>query len=337
MSLVTLKTVLDHAFTQRYAVGAFNVISLDFLEAIVSAAEEKRAPVVLNIAEVHFKYVTLENICPAIRAIAQRATVPLVLNLDHGESYEAIVRSLRNGFTSVMFDGSKLGYEDNIRETREVVRMCHAAGVSVEAELGAVGGEEGGGLVGAADPARYTNVAQAKDFVTRTGIDALAVAIGNAHGKYKGKPELDFARLDQIRQAVNIPLVLHGGSGISDEDFRKAISLGIAKINFFTGMALAAIEATAEALQATGKSYNDYPEIIKTVKLRVAAVVKQQIDVFGGTGVCRPENGDCLACGNCGKLLDTLAPNKMTANQDLVEVITQSVLAALPPEWRKKI
>jgi fructose-bisphosphate aldolase class II len=188
-----------------------------------------------------------------------------------------------------------------------------------------------------ADPARYTNVAQAKDFVSRTGIDALAVAIGNAHGKYKGKPELDFNRLEEIRRAVNIPLVLHGGSGIPDEDFRRAISLGIAKINFFTGMALAAIEATAEALKETGKAYNDYPEVITRVKKSVAAVVRQQIDVFGSAGVCRAENSACLGCGNCGKpVAKTTAETKSASDQDLVELITKSVLAALPPELRRK-
>ena len=301
MSLVSLKTILDHAFEKHYAVGAFNVINLDFLEAIIAAAEARRSPVILNIAEVHFKYVKLENICPAIRAVAGRSDVPITLNLDHGESFEAVIRAVRNGFTSIMFDGSKLSYEENIRQTAEVVKICHAAGISVEAELGAVGGAEGGALEGSADPKFFTDPGQAADFVRRTGIDALAVAIGNAHGKYKGTPMLDFTRLERIRASAGIPLVLHGGSGISDDDFRRAVSLGIAKINFYTGMSQAALDATTEALKSTGKSYNDYPEVLRTVKENVARVVSGQMDVFGSSGICRKDNDACPGCGSCGK------------------------------------
>lgn len=160
---------------------------------------------------------------------AARHAIPVVLNLDHGLHFESVVQALRLGFSSVMFDGSTLGYEENVRQTREVVKMCHAVGVSVEAELGAVGGDEGGALYGHADESLFTDPQLARDFVDRTGIDALAVAIGNAHGKYRGEPKLDFPRLDAIRQQAAIPLVLHGGSGISDADFRRAIELGIHK------------------------------------------------------------------------------------------------------------
>jgi fructose-bisphosphate aldolase class II len=285
MALVSLATVLGHAVRDRYAVGAFNVINLDFLEAIVRAAEAKRSPVILNIAEVHFPYVTIEHICPAIKAIAETSNVPLVLNLDHGKSLATIIRAVRNGFASVMFDGSKLPYQENVRQTADVVGICHAAGVSVEAELGAVGGEEGK-LVGTANPEFYTDPEQARDFVHRTGIDALAVAIGNAHGKYQGKPQLDFARLARVRDSAGIPLVLHGGSGIPDDDFRRAIGLGIAKINFYTGMSQAALAATAEAMRNVGQAYDDYPSLIKLVTDRVQAVVEQQIDVFGSGNAC---------------------------------------------------
>jgi fructose-bisphosphate aldolase class II len=301
MALVALKTIVDHAFANRYAAGAFNVINLDFLEAIVTAAEARRSPVILNIAEVHFKYVTIENICPAIRSLAGRSDVPIALNLDHGESFEAVIRAVRNGFTSIMFDGSKLSYDENVRQTAEIVKICHAAGISVEAELGAVGGAEGGALEGSADRKLFTDPAQAGDFVHRTGIDALAVAIGNAHGKYKGTPQLDFNRLDRVRAAAGIPLVLHGGSGIPDYDFRRAIQLGIAKINFYTGMSMAALEATAGAITATGSLYNDYPEVLKKVKESVARVVMAQMDVFGSSAVCRKDNDQCLHCGSCGK------------------------------------
>jgi fructose-bisphosphate aldolase class II len=284
MALVTLKTMLDKAYQKGYAVGAFNVISLDFLEAIILAARRTASPVVLNIAEVHFPFVTLEDIVPVVREIAKRERFDIVLNLDHGLTIDAIERALANGFTSIMFDGSHLDFEENIRQTCEVVQMCHAWNISIEAELGAVGGGEGGSLVGAADPAKYTDIEQARIFVQRTGVDALAVAIGNSHGRYKGPPMLDFERLHAIRNAVDVPLVLHGGSGISAADFRKAISLGIAKINFFTGMSEAAIQATTSYLSNIGEQYNDYPLMMNYVKDCVAKVVAEQMEIFGSRG-----------------------------------------------------
>jgi fructose-bisphosphate aldolase class II len=284
MALVTLKTLLGKAYQKGYAVGAFNVINLTFLEAIITAARRTASPVVLNIAEVHFPFVSLENIVPVVREIAKREQFDVVLNLDHGLTIDAIERALANNFTSIMFDGSHLDFEENIRQTREVARMCHAWNISVEAELGAVGGAEGGGLVGEADPAKYTDIDQARQFVKETEVDALAVAIGNSHGRYKGPPKLDFERLRAIRGAVDIPLVLHGGSGISAADFQKAISFGIAKINFYTGMSDVAIQATKKHLGEMGERYNDYPMMMNAVKESVAQVVAEQMEIFGSRG-----------------------------------------------------
>ncbi|HLP17228.1 MAG TPA: ketose 1,6-bisphosphate aldolase [Bacteroidota bacterium] len=286
MPLLTLKDILAPASRQAYAVGAFNVISLEYLEAIVGAAERLRSPVILNVAEVHLAYVNLDVITPAILHRALHASVPIALNLDHGLNFETIVRSVRNGFSSVMFDGSHLPFEENIAQTREITRLCHAVNVSVEAELGAVGGSEDGELVGTIDPNRYTDPAQAEEFVRQTGIDALAIAFGNAHGKYKGDPILDFTRLDAIKKSVGIPLVLHGGSGIPDEDFRKAISLGIAKVNYFTGMAQASIDTlkTAVTHHNVELKYNAYPDLMLQVQNNVSAVVAAQMAVFGSVG-----------------------------------------------------
>lgn len=221
MPLISLADGLAHAREHRYALGAFNVLDSHFLRALFAAAKQERSPFIINIAEVHFKYISLDSLVEAVKFEAARHDIPVVLNLDHGLHFESVVRALRLGFSSVMFDGSTLEYEENIRQTREVVKMCHAVGVSVEAELGAVGGDEGGALYGHADESLFTDPMMARDFVDRTGIDALAVAIGNAHGKYKGEPLLDFPRLDAIRQQAAIPLVLHGGSGISDDDFKR--------------------------------------------------------------------------------------------------------------------
>jgi fructose-bisphosphate aldolase class II len=284
MALVTLKTILGKAYKNGYAVGAFNVINLTFLEAIIAAAQRTASPVILNIAEVHFPFVTMENIVPVIKEIVKRESFDIALNLDHGLTINAIERALANNFTSIMFDGSHLEFEENIRQTREVVKMCHARNISVEAELGAVGGAEGGGLVGEADPAKYTDIEQARRFVKETGIDALAIAFGNSHGRYKGPPKLDFDRLSAIRNAADIPLVLHGGSGISAADFKKAIALGIAKINFYTGMSDVAIQASKKHLGDIGERYNDYPMMMNAVKESVTQVVAEQMEIFGSIG-----------------------------------------------------
>ena len=183
-----------------------------------------------------------------------------------------------------MFDGSTLGYEENVRQTREVVKMCHAVGVSVEAELGAVGGDEGGALYGHADESLFTDPQLARDFVDRTGIDALAVAIGNAHGKYRGEPKLDFPRLDAICQQAAIPLVLHGGSGISDADFRRAIELGIHKINFYTGMSQAALAAVEARMAHRQPMYDEFAELLLAVEAAISDAVAQQMRIFGSAG-----------------------------------------------------
>lgn len=284
MALVNLKSVLTKAWQKGYAVGAFNIINLSFLEAIIDAARLKASPVILNIAEVHFPFVTVENIVPVVREIAKREKFDIVLNLDHGLTMGAIEGAIENQFTSIMFDGSQLSFEENIRQTCEIVKMCHALNISVEAELGAVGGAEGGGLIGEADPAKYTDIEQARQFAKETRVDALAVAIGNSHGRYKGAPQLDFERLRAISDAVNIPLVLHGGSGISEIDFKKAISLGISKVNFFTGMSDAAIQTSRKFLAEMGTQYNDYPMMMKAVKESVSQVVAEQMDIFGSSG-----------------------------------------------------
>ena len=279
-----MKPVLEKAYQEGYAVGAFNIINLNFLEAIVAAAIQRHSPVILNIAEAHFTYVTLENIVPAIKAIAQRSEIDMVLNLDHGLTIPGIKRALANGFTNIMFDGSQLDFDENVRQTKEVVAMCHNLGISVEAELGAVGGDEGGALYGEADPNKYTDIRQAKIFVEKTGADFLAVAIGNAHGKYKGTPDLDFALLNSIKHKTGIPLVLHGGTGISVGDFKRAISEGISKINFFTGMSEVALSATKKYMLGAGETYDDYPLMLEDVKKAVTQIVSNQMDIFGSSG-----------------------------------------------------
>ncbi len=284
MPLISLADGLKHARVHQYALGAFNVLDTHFLRALFAAAQQQRSPFIINIAEVHFKYLSLDTLVEAVKYEAARHDIPVVLNLDHGLHFEAVVQALRLGFTSVMFDGSTLDYDENVRQTREVVKMCHAVGVSVEGELGAVGGDEGGALYGHADEAFFTDPAKARDFVDRTGIDALAVAIGNSHGKYKGEPKLDFARLEAIRQQTGLPLVLHGGSGISDADFRRAISLGIHKINFYTGMSQAALAAVDKSMTARDQIYDEFAELMLSIEQAITDIVAEQMRIFGSEG-----------------------------------------------------
>lgn len=286
MPLIDLATNTRVAREGRFAVGAFNGVDSHFIAAIFKAAEQTRSPIILNVAEVHLRHVDLEDLAALVRRRANAGPVPTTLNLDHGLTFETVERAVAAGFTSVMFDGSGLSLDENIRRTAEVARFCHAAGVSVEGELGAVGGDEGGALEGGADAARYTDPAEAADYVARTGVDALAVAIGNSHGRYKGAPKLDFERLAALRDAVDVPLVLHGGSGLSDDDFRRAISLGIAKINFFTGMSQGALDSLRRDVddRELAAKYDHYLMAMSRAAEVVRAIVAERMEVFGSAG-----------------------------------------------------
>lgn len=284
MALISLKQGLSHAQKHGYALGAFNALDSHFVNAIFAAGLKQNAPFILNIAEVHFKYVDLTSLVATIKAKSEQHNLPVILNLDHGLTFDNIMRAIRLGFTSVMFDGSSLSYDENIRQTQEIVRICHAIGVSVEAELGAVGGDEGGALYGTADARFFTDPLKAKDFVARTHIDALAVAIGNAHGKYKGEPKLDFTRLEKIRDESGIPLVLHGGSGISTSDFKKAIRLGIHKINFYTGMSQAALESIKHSMLEGHEIYDEFAELLMGIEKAIETTVSEQMIIFESAG-----------------------------------------------------
>ncbi|QEH08466.1 ketose 1,6-bisphosphate aldolase [Histophilus somni] len=289
MSLINLKEMLTVAVQHKFAVGAFNAIDSIFIDAVFAAAKQQQSPVIINVAEVHLQYIDLPATAKYIKKKAQLASIPVCLNLDHGLTLPTVKQAIECGFSSIMFDGSSLSYEENIRQTREIVELCRPYNISVEGELGAVGGDEGGALESIADVALYTKVEQAKEFVEKTGIDTLAVAIGNTHGKYKGEPKLDFERLAQINQAVDVPLVLHGGSGISAEDFRKTIELGICKINFFTGMSQTALDTLAvdmRSIELSGK-YNQYLMIMNNMQHAISQTVAEQLKIFNSIDKAR--------------------------------------------------
>ena len=234
--LVNLNEVLKKAQKGKYAVGLFNTTDTDMLQAVIEAAEESNSPVILGTAEVLLPYGELKLIASSVIAAAKRAKVPVVVHYDHGLTFDRCIEALKLGFSSIMFDGSAKPYEQNIAETREMVKIAHAFGATVEGEIGHVGeaAKEDNLLTD-----MYTTPEEAKAYLEATGVDALAVAIGSAHGVYKKKPMLNIERLKEISSAVKVPLVLHGGSGLSDDDFKNTIRNGIAKVNIFTDLCLA--------------------------------------------------------------------------------------------------
>ena len=241
--LVSMKAVLDLADAKKIAVGAFNITSLEGIQAVLGAAEELGQPVILQFAPVHESIIPLKVIGPVMVMMAEKSSVPVCVHLDHGDKLEILREALEMGFTSVMYDGSVLPFEENAANTRIAVEMAGDWGASVEAEIGAMGRQEfssvGEGEEGEAVESCYTDPEQARAFTALTGIDALACSFGTVHGLYLTTPKLDFDRIRRIRESIGIPIVMHGGSGVSDEDFKKCIANGVRKINFYTYLAKA--------------------------------------------------------------------------------------------------
>ena len=243
--LVNLKEILVIAEERKCAVGAFNTPNLECLLAVIDAAQKLGTPVIISHAELHESISPLEKIGPVMVQAAEKAGVPVCVQLDHGETLEYIERSLEIGFTGIMYDGSLLPYEDNLVNTKKAVAMAKNYNAGVEAELGAMPSREGGE---ASSGPVYTDPAQAVDFCRETGIDALAPSFGTAHGIYKAKPMLDLERVRIIAEKTGLPLVMHGGSGVSEEDYRRAIRAGIRKINYYTYMSNAGSRAVRDLL-----------------------------------------------------------------------------------------
>ncbi|MFV0466193.1 MAG: tagatose-bisphosphate aldolase subunit GatY [Lachnospiraceae bacterium] len=253
MSLVTSEKMLLDAQKGGYAVGAFNVENMEMIKAVIAAAEELQAPVMLQTTPSTIKYGTMETYVALVTAEAKKASVPVALHLDHGSSFELAMQALKIGYTSIMIDGSHEEFNANVEVTKRVTEAARANGIPVEAELGKVGGKEDD-LEAEADT--NTDPMQAKEFVERTGITSLAIAIGTAHGFYAGTPVLDKERLSEIRKVVSIPLVLHGASGLSDEDVRDCISRGICKVNFATELRVAYTDGMKEVLKSNPDTFD---------------------------------------------------------------------------------
>lgn len=264
--LTTLGALLNTAKQEKKAVGAFNVYNLETVLAVIEAAKRFKSPVIISFGEGYFSHAPVEAIAAAVKEICSPLDIPVALHLDHAKELKSIARAIRAGFTSVMYDGSALPLSENIRRTQNIVEYAHAVGVSVEGELGYMNNEDGTCREGMELTKGYTRVEDAAMYVNSTGIDALAVAVGNAHGLYKGTPTLDFERLGAIAEAVSVPIVLHGCSGIPDEYLKKAVSLGVAKINVNTEVSTGAVQAAREFLALHTEKELRFETMLKDVR-----------------------------------------------------------------------
>ena len=282
MSLVSMAQLLLDAQQGQYAVGAFNCNNMEIVQAIVSAAEAEKSPVIVQASQGAIKYAGIEYIAAMTRLAAEKASVPVALHLDHGTSFAQIMSCVRNSFTSVMIDGSKLPLEENIALTNKVIEAVRPLGISVEAELGKIGGTEDDITVSEKE-ALFTDPAEAERFVSETKVDALAIAIGTAHGQYKGIPKLDFQRLTEIRKRVNVPIVLHGSSGVPDEAIQKAVSLGVCKVNIDTTIREAFV-AAARKVMADHPQEIDPRKMLGPAREATVAIIREKIRLFGSSG-----------------------------------------------------
>ncbi|MBT4836176.1 MAG: fructose-bisphosphate aldolase [Methylococcales bacterium] len=280
MPLVDMRDMLYHAYENNYAVGAFDLVSLDFLEAVIDAAESCRSSIILSIAEPHFEHYDFELMLSAIETAAKRASVPVSIQLDHGRSLESAIKAINLGCNGVMLDASNQDLPSNIDQTRAVVEMAHRCGVSVVGELGYVAGKEGSQHP--VEDAVFTLPSEANVYVQRTGIDFLAVSIGTVQGRMNKRAKLDFARLKQLNQTVKIPLVIHGGSGLNEEQFHKLTLNGVAKIDYYT--ALSDIAAKSMRKRNKDNPDGDFTYLKKDVKNAVEKEVKHLLRQWGSAG-----------------------------------------------------
>lgn len=278
MPLVTTKQMLLDAQKGNYAVGAFNVENMEMVMAVMEAAEELKSPVIMQTTPSTVKYAGLDFFLANVKAAAERASVPVAMHLDHGSSFELAMQAYRTGYTSIMIDGSHGSFEENIAVSKAVADACTPSGIPVEAELGKVGGKEDD--LDGGDDNPYTDPDQAVEFVKRTGITSLAVAIGTAHGVYKGEPKLDLDRLSEIHEVVDIPLVLHGTSGVPDETVTECVNRGICKVNYATDLRIAFTKGVSEV-------FSENPDVIDPKKYNACGKERVKEYVMSKMKVCK--------------------------------------------------
>lgn len=285
MALTPLKNLLHHALQEHYAVGAFTTFNMEYTRGLVETAEENQSPIIIMFGTVETDYAGMERLCSIILQEINWSKVPIGLHFDHGNSYEIVIKAITSGFNSVMFDGSHLPYEENVDITREIVRVAHAVDIAVEAELGLVGGTEG--ETGIEEPntetTGLTDPDQALDFVEKTGVDALAVAIGTAHGLYRRKPTIDIDRLIAIRKKVSVPLVLHGGSDTPEDKLLSSIDHGIAKININSDLKAAFTRSLRSSLSNAPDDIAFEKHLSQATKA-MKRVLQQKMELFRSSG-----------------------------------------------------
>lgn len=303
--LVNLNQVLAPAQKGKYAVGLFNAVNLELARGIISAAEKTQSPIIMGTAEVLFPYGPLEEVSYYLIPMAKKAKVPVVVHLDHGLKKETCLKALELGFSSIMYDCSTDPYDVNVEKVREMAEIAHSYGATIEGELGHVGDNEGSaeGDSHLADPSKFfTDPKLAKDYVEKTKVDALAIAVGNAHGAYKLPPKLDFDRIKTIANTVNVPLVLHGGSGLTDNDFKRAIKEGISKVNIFTDINIAAVKAEFSKFTDMNKGIIDLiPAAVEAVKQETIS----KIELFSSDGKAPYASSDYIP--NIDRIVELVA------------------------------
>jgi len=282
MPLVNMRDMLYHAYENNYAVGAFDLVSLDFLEAVIDAAESCRSAVILSVAEPHFAHYDFELLLPAVEAAAKRALIPVAIQLDHGSSIGSVVKAINLGCNGVMLDASNQSFTDNIETTKSVVEIAHRCGVAVVGELGYVAGKVGEGAKQHPGETAFTIPSEAKAYVERTQVDFLAVSIGTVQGRLNSRAKLDYTRLKQLNQAAKIPLVIHGGSGLNEDQFHKLTSNGVAKIDYYT--ALSDTAASAMRAGCKGDPKGNFTDLKKDVKEAVFVEVQRCLRQWGSAG-----------------------------------------------------
>ncbi len=316
--LVNMNEVLLPAKKHHYAVGLFNAVNLELARGIIAAAESTGSPVIMGTAEVLLPYGPLEEVSYYLLPMAKKANVPVVIHLDHGLRKETCIQALELGFSSIMYDCSTDSYDENVKKVKEMADIAHSYGATIEGELGHVGDnpDSAEGDSHLTDPsAFFTEPKMAKDYVDKTGVDALAIAVGNAHGAYKLPPKLDFERIRTIAGMVDVPLVLHGGSGLTDQDFKRAIQEGISKVNIFTDINVAAVKAEFERFSSMDKGLIDLiPAAVEAVKQET--MKKMKLFSSDGKANLRPDSIPALNASSLDK-------------EELVRAVTAEVIRHL--------
>ena len=321
MPLVQFVDMLNHAYRHNYAVGAFGVDDQPMLEGVLAAAEVSRAPVILNLIESHFSGRDFELFAPTVVAAARRAAVPVAINFDHGTGLRSAERAIAAGCNAVMVDASMHHFSDNLHHTREIVAMAHACGVAVEGELGYVPGTEGESADEHPGELAYTSATEAKAYVERTGVDCLAVSIGTVHGRMKGTPKLDYNRLAKIHATVSVPLVIHGGTGLTEEQYRRVISHGVAKINYYTGLAEAAAKRVTANAASGGSSYAALQDGVRDA---VREESERCIRAWGSGGRAAEVLGQCRPWQEAVQVVLLHVPDGATAENHIVTALNES-------------